>query len=399
LVRWTKPAGIVLYRSFSRHREGFLLKKGDWIGVWRRRYFRLSKGTLAYYRNDTDDRPAAIIKMNEIEDIIEEDNQKSYSFRIELTSGSKIHLCGIGHHDSAKWIQDIRHEINENHEKQNKQEYDIISIGSFEERKSELNFEYSEIQFKIAIEEGLSNQNYKCFQCQSPCGIIYGPALVCNFNGKYYCSKCHNNDKSVIPSRLIFNWDFSMRPISKRAREYLSQIQHDPIINLEILNSIIYRHVPALDRVKNSRNKLQKMEPYLITCEEGSEIFNYYMHGRKYLCNDLDLYSITDLVEFKEETLEGTIKTCLTLGRKHIYNCQRCKMKGFYCELCSCDKLIFPFETDETVICPACFTCFHKSCYSTAASISDSDSVTPTKCPKCKRRKIRQEKLQLSDSS
>ena len=26
--------------TFSRHREGFLLKKGDWIGVWRRRYFR-----------------------------------------------------------------------------------------------------------------------------------------------------------------------------------------------------------------------------------------------------------------------------------------------------------------------------------------------------------------------
>ena len=52
------------------------------------------------------------------------DNQKSYSFRIELTSGSKIHLCGIGHHDSAKWIQDIRHET-ENIE--NKQEYEIIS--------------------------------------------------------------------------------------------------------------------------------------------------------------------------------------------------------------------------------------------------------------------------------
>ena len=70
------------------------------------------------------------------------------------------------------------------------------------------------------------------------------------------------------------------------------------------------------------------MEPYLLTCEEGSEIFNYYMHGRKYLSHKFDQYSITDLVEFKEETLEGTIKTCLSLGRKHINDCQRCKMKG-----------------------------------------------------------------------
>jgi len=70
------------------------------------------------------------------------------------------------------------------------------------------------------------------------------------------------------------------------------------------------------------------MEPYLVTCQEGAEIFNYYMHGRKYLCHELDKYSITDLVEFKDETLEGTIKTCLTLGRKHISECQRCKLKG-----------------------------------------------------------------------
>ena len=76
------------------------------------------------------------------------------------------------------------------------------------------------------------------------------------------------------------------------------------------------------------KNRFKKMEPYLVTCQEGAEIFNYYMHGRKYLCHELDKYSITDLVEFKDETLEGTIKTCLTLGRKHIGECQRCKLKG-----------------------------------------------------------------------
>ena len=28
-----------------------------------------------------------------------------------MVDGQKIHLCGLTHHDSAKWIQDIRHEI------------------------------------------------------------------------------------------------------------------------------------------------------------------------------------------------------------------------------------------------------------------------------------------------
>jgi len=128
------------------------------------------------------------------------------------------------------------------------------------------------------------------------------------------------------------------------------------------------------------------MEPYLVTCQEGAEIFNYYMHGRKYLCHELDKYSITDLVEFKDETLEGTIKTCLTLGRKHIGECQRCKLKGFFCEICNSNELIFPFETETTVTCPTCYSCFHKSCFK-----------NPENCPKCKR--ISQRRLQAREDS
>ena len=56
---------------------------------------------------------------------------------------------------------------------------------------------------------------------------------------------------------MIYNWDFTMRPICRKAREYLSRVQHDPIINLNEINPAIYRHVPALDRVRASRLKLQ----------------------------------------------------------------------------------------------------------------------------------------------
>ena len=201
-----------------------------------------------------------------------------------------------------------------------------------------------------------------------------------------------------------------MKPICRRAREYLSKVQHEPIINVAECNSQLYRHVPALERVKTSRLRLQKMEPYLVTCEEGAEIYNYYMHGRKYLCNQLDVYrylyrlslklhsfSIADLVEFKDESLEATIKTCLSLGKKHIFDCERCKMKGtknvkkinlclgFYCEMCGSNELIFPFELETTVVCETCFTCFHKACFD-------------GKCPKCARREARQKARVSSDT-
>ena len=72
----------------------------------------------------------------------------------------------------------------------------IFLAGSFEERASEMPEEFKKAIFSISNEEGLPSQNYKCYQCDTPIGIIYGPAAVCCFTGKYYCSKCHINDVS-----------------------------------------------------------------------------------------------------------------------------------------------------------------------------------------------------------
>lgn len=38
--------------------------------------------------------------------------------------------------------------------------------------------------------------------------IVYGKARVCAFDGSYYCYECHENDESVIPARVVHNWDF-----------------------------------------------------------------------------------------------------------------------------------------------------------------------------------------------
>ena len=34
-----------------------------------------------------------------------QDHLKNHSFRLELSNGQRMHLCGFNHHDSAKWIQ------------------------------------------------------------------------------------------------------------------------------------------------------------------------------------------------------------------------------------------------------------------------------------------------------
>ena len=50
--------------------------------------------------------------------------------------------------------------------------------------------------------------------------------------------------------------------------------------------------------------------------------------------------------------------------------------KGFICEGCRDQTLIFPFQFSEVDQCPKCFACYHKGC-----------SMVP--CSKCQRQKKR----------
>ena len=45
-----------------------------------------------------------------------------------MVDGQKIHLCGLTHHDTAKWIQEIRHEID--HAVRDRQDYVILTSRS-----------------------------------------------------------------------------------------------------------------------------------------------------------------------------------------------------------------------------------------------------------------------------
>ena len=51
---------------------------------------------------------------------------KPNAFRLILHDGSFVHLCGFSHHDSAKWVSDLRAEI-ENAQLKEEQEFEVLS--------------------------------------------------------------------------------------------------------------------------------------------------------------------------------------------------------------------------------------------------------------------------------
>lgn len=73
---------------------------------------------------------------------------------------------------------------------------------------------------------------------------------LCDYTGKYYCPTCHWNSTSVIPARVIFNWDFKERFVCRSSKQILKLMAKLPILKLEELNPILFACVEELGAIK-----------------------------------------------------------------------------------------------------------------------------------------------------
>ena len=67
---------------------------------------------------------------------------------------------------------------------------------------------------QVCPEKGLTDQHFRCDNCnrafnQPP----LAEARLCDYSGLYYCSECHQNGLSIIPARVLHNWDFTPRKV------------------------------------------------------------------------------------------------------------------------------------------------------------------------------------------
>lgn len=90
-----------------------------------------------------------------------------------------------------------------------------------------------EILCRLSTECGLDAQGFQCKECKSPL-IERSKAIVCGFDGFYYCSECISNDKYAIPAKIIFNWDFTQYNVSKRAADFFANHQFKPFIDFKV---------------------------------------------------------------------------------------------------------------------------------------------------------------------
>jgi hypothetical protein len=108
-------------------------------------------------------------------------------------------------------------------------------------------------------EEQLRRQGGACQECGSlQNGASY---RMCFFTGGMFCGECLKTGQlSVIPARVVFDWDFVPRPVCSIAYDYLTSIKDQPMINITALNVSMLQKVPLLtDLTKTRRSILQNI--------------------------------------------------------------------------------------------------------------------------------------------
>lgn len=228
----------------------------------------------------------------------------------------------------------------------------------------------------VPIEKGLDLQKFQCAGCSQKIGFSFAKAKVCAYSGLYYCEMCHQDTETIIPSRMMHNWDLTKRGVSNVAARFLQQIKNEPFIDLDVINGSLYQYVEHMARARKSRDQLKILEDYLFTCRSGAVQDLYKrLDQKKYLLESAHLYSVSDLRQIAHGMFEAFIQQAIHYATNHVYMCDLCTQRGFICQICSSDDIIFPFEFESTTRCKKCRTVFHKVCKAGVQS-----------CPRCVRK-------------
>ncbi|XP_076008125.1 pleckstrin homology domain-containing family M member 1 [Genypterus blacodes] len=227
----------------------------------------------------------------------------------------------------------------------------------------------------VPTERGLDTQNFKCAGCAKQIGPSLSRARLCEFSGQYYCDSCHHGDTSIIPSRMLHNWDLTPREVSKKALQLLAQIEKDPLLNLEQLNPELVTHSEAMAEAHSLRQRLRLLGDYMLTCRSSvCKKVRARMRQRTYPLEHSHLYSVMDLRQIAEGQYAMHLNTLVRYACNHVNHCDLCTQRGFICQICHADDIIFPFQFETTTRCKDCKAVYHLACKSHGYS-----------CPRCLR--------------
>lgn len=237
---------------------------------------------------------------------------------------------------------------------------------------------------KITPEIGLHAQGFECANCDKKINI--NSSRLCYYDGQYYCYSCHTGyDLVPIPARVLRSWDFTPKPVSKISLEKLYFLRTKPILfNLFQINSTLYGFLDRLVEIKEIREQVQLMLKYLAVCGQPNKPHLATIPKHFLDANLLNYFTLDDLLDINHvhDLLSGLQAS---LEQHIVKQCESCRGKGFYCELCKDPHdVLYPFSKNSGS-CQKCQTVYHKNCFHRKKK----------NCPRCERLSL---KSKMSES-
>jgi len=227
-------------------------------------------------------------------------------------------------------------------------------------------------------------------------GNLCRKGLFCYYTGKHYCSNCHNDDKALIPAKVVKEWDHKLYAVCKVAYNHIMKHLKDPLINLRTESPALYNQVISLGKVKELRTQAIMVAQFLRSFHNAIQLL-LPVRGCMHLIDCVHIYSIHDLHETHRSKLAPRLAHYLQTCLQHItVTCESCRGKGYYCELCQTPELLFSFQTDQITKCKVCNVVFHQTCATTHNLNTRYEDGVNVGCPKCKRlNNLRKKRMQL----
>ncbi|KAK9736259.1 putative zinc-RING and/or ribbon [Popillia japonica] len=210
----------------------------------------------------------------------------------------------------------------------------------------------------------MGKQDYRC----AGCGMRVAPQYAskfryCHYLGRYFCTGCHTNQVSLIPARIIHKWDFVRYPVSSFSYRLIEQMYTDPLFRIFEINPNITKRTNKLETVRKYAVGLHYMKDYIMNCRFAENIQERLTTEQPFIVSDPAVYSLENLVSIRNGEMKSRLQFLVEISWRHIHECELCSARGFICEICQKQNVIFPWQQRFVSRCNKCGTCFHSSCW------------------------------------
>ena len=228
----------------------------------------------------------------------------------------------------------------------------------------------------------LLEQNFHC----ATCGLVLKSNFLrraryhyCRYLGLIHCNECHKNERAVIPHRVLHDLDCKPATVCCAAKQYLDQMYNIPCIQLsQFSQDNKIQNNKKIIQLKKILFELTNIMKYINVCRDKNDLLDNIYNEYKPWLKHTDCLSLRDCVNIISFNTGDKLQILSNKLQKHIkIECDMCRLKGSYCEICkNQQQIIYSFQYKQVEQCKICKACFHSQCWINSGK----------NCPRCQRR-------------